>query len=184
MKNILGIVGSPRKKGNTHLLVNAIVEGAKEQGARAEIIFLSDLQIRECDGCHVCWKGRPCSKKDDMNGVYRKMAAADIIVFGTPVYWYGPTALMKAFIDRCVYFNCDKNRPMIRDKGAILAIPFEEEDPQTVAPLLTFFDRSLTYLEMRMLGSVVVPGVTLRGEVVKKTDSMQAAFELGRRSAG
>ncbi len=182
MKRILGVVGSPRKKGNTHVLVDTIVAGAREQGAAAETIFLNDLQIRECDGCHACWKGRPCTKKDDMDQVYRKIADAGVIVFGTPVYWYGPTALMKAFIDRFVYFNCELNRPMVRGKGAILAIPFEEEDPQTVAPLVAFFEKSLTYLEMTILGSVIVPGVTRRGEVIKKTDFIRQASALGRAS--
>jgi multimeric flavodoxin WrbA len=69
MKTILGVVGSPRRKGNTHILVSRILEGAKNEGAATEIIFLSNLTIRECDGCHVCWKGRKCSKKDDMNNL-------------------------------------------------------------------------------------------------------------------
>lgn len=95
MKTILGVVGSPRRKGNTHILVSRILEGAKKEGAATEIIFLNDLTIRECDGCHVCWKGRKCSKKDDMNNIYPKIIQSDVIIFGTPVYWYGPTALMK-----------------------------------------------------------------------------------------
>ena len=90
---ILGVVGSPRKRGNTHTLVSRILEGAAAEGAAAETLFLGDLDIRECDGCHICWKGRQCSKKDDMNKIYPKIIQSDIIVFGTPVYWYGPTAL-------------------------------------------------------------------------------------------
>ena len=110
MKKFLGIIGSPRRNGNTQLLMARLLEGAAFEGTLTEATFLADLDIGECDGCHVCWKGRPCAKNDDMNDLYPKLAAADILVFGTPVYWYGPTAVMKAFIDRFVYFNCPENR--------------------------------------------------------------------------
>ncbi len=180
MKKILGIIGSPRKKGNTDILVNKILEGAEKEGAKTEIIFLNDLKIKECDGCHACWKNRQCSKKDDMNNIYPKIIDSDIIIFGTPVYWYGPTALMKVFIDRFVYFNCPENRLKIKGKGAVIVVPFEEENPDIVTPIITFFDKCLQYLEMNLLGKIIVPGVTLRGEVLKKDNFLKEAFDLGK----
>ena len=92
---ILGVVGSPRKRGNTHILVSRILNGAKEARAATEILFLNDLYIRECDGCHVCWKGEQCSKKDDMNKIYPKIIQSDVIIFGTPVHWCGPTGIQE-----------------------------------------------------------------------------------------
>jgi len=183
VKKFLGVVGSPRKKGNTHILVSKILEGAKKEGARGEILFLNDLEIRECDGCLVCWKGKPCRKKDDMNRIYPKIIESDVIIFGTPVYWYGPTALMKGFIDRFVYFNCPENRMKIRGKEAVLAVPFEEESPETVAPLITSFEKSLQYLEMNLVGKVIVPGVSRKGEILGKEDRLKEAFDLGRKLA-
>lgn len=180
-KRILGIIGSPRRRGNTHVLVSRILAGAEEGGAVAETIFLNELSVRECDGCHVCWKGKQCSKKDDMNTVYPKIIASDVIVFGTPVYWYGPTALMKCFIDRFVYFNCPGNRAKIKDKAAIIAIPFEEEDPKTAELLVKFFKKSLQYLEMKLIGKILVPGVGNRGDILKKPDLLEEAYNLGRR---
>ena len=183
MKKFLGVVGSPRKKGNTHILVSKILEGAKKEGGRGEILFLDGWEIRECDGCHVCWKGKPCKMKDDMNRIYPKIIQSDVIIFGTPVYWYGPTALMKGFIDRFVYFNCPENRKKIRGKGAVIAVPFEEENLETAAPLVTFFEKSLQYLEMNLVGRVIVPGVTRKGEILGKEDRLREAFELGRKLA-
>ena len=183
MKKVLGVVGSPRKKGNTDILVASMLEGARKEGAKTEVVFLDDLHIAECDGCHVCWKAKPCKKKDDMNDLYPKIIENDVIIFGTPVYWYGPTALMKCFIDRFVYFNCPENRLKIKGKDVVLAVPFEEENPDTATPLVTFFEKSLNYLEMNIVGKVIVPGVTLKGEIVKKNDRMKEAFELGRRLA-
>lgn len=178
---ILGVIGSPRKKGNTHILVSRILDGAKGEGADTEIIFLKDLDLRECDGCHSCWKGRQCSKKDDMNAIYPKIIESDIIIFGTPVYWYGPTALMKCFIDRFVYFNCPENRSKIKGKAAVLAIPFEEDNIKTADLLIRFFVKSLRYLEMKIIGKILSPGVSSRGDILKKDEFLKKGTRLGRR---
>lgn len=182
MKKVLGIVGSPRRQGNTHLLVAQILAGAQAAGAEADLLFLNDLQIRECDGCHACWRGKPCSKGDAMNAVYPRLAASDVLVLGTPVYWYGPTALMKGFVDRLVYFNSPAHRPEIRGKKAILAIPFEEPNLETAALVTAFFEKSLTYLELQLVGSVVAPGLARKGEILEKADRLQAGYELGKRA--
>ncbi len=183
MTRILGVVGSPRRNGNTHILVSRILGGAEAEGAITNILFLNDLIIRECNGCHACWEGKPCSKNDDMNTIYPKIIESDVIIFGTPVYWYGPTALMKGFIDRFVYFNCPEHRAEIKDKSAVLAVPFEEENPETAALLIAFFEKSLQYLQMNLVGSIIVPGVGRKGEILEKTDLLAEAYALGRKIA-
>ena len=183
MRKILGVVGSPRKNGNTHILVSRILEGARSRGGRGDVLFLNDLDIKECNGCHSCWEGKECSKNDDMNSIYPQIIESDGIIFGTPVYWYGPTALMKAFVDRFVYFNSPDNRARIRGKSAALAVPFEEEDPEAAALLVAFFEKSLRYLEMNLIGKIIVPGVSRKGEIVKKQDRLEEARNLGRRLA-
>ena len=180
MKKILGVVGSPRRNGNTHILVSRILEGAKEEGAIVDILFLNDLNIQECDGCHTCWEGKQCSKNDDMNNIYPKIIESDVIILGTPVYWYEPTALMKGFIDRFVYFNCPENRVKIKGKVAVIAVPFEEENPETAALLVAFFEKCLQYLQMNLIGKIIVPGVSRKGEILKKGDRLQEGYELGR----
>ncbi|MBN1811433.1 MAG: flavodoxin family protein [Anaerolineae bacterium] len=184
MEKVLGVVGSPRKKGNTHILVSRILEGAEAEGAATDVIFLGKLKIRECDGCHACWKGKPCAKRDDMNDLYPKIIESDAIVLGTPVYWYGPTALMKGFIDRFVYFNCPENRAKIKGKLAAIAVPYEEENPETAQPVVAFFEKSLAYLEINLIGKVIVPGVSDRGDVLQKKEALAKAYKLGQRLAG
>jgi multimeric flavodoxin WrbA len=183
MNKILGVVGSPRRNGSTHLLVSAILDGAEAEGATTEMVFLDDLHIKECNGCYTCWKGKPCSKKDDMNRLYPKIIGSDVIVFGTPVYWYGPTALMKCFIDRFVYFNCPANRAKIRGKSAVIAVPFEEETLKTASLLVQFFQKSLDYLEMNLTARILVPGVSRRGDIMKKRNVLQKAYRLGTKLA-
>jgi len=179
IKNILGIVGSPRRNGNTHVLVCRILDGARDAGAQADALFLADLTIRECDGCHACWQGKSCSKHDDMIDLFDRIARADVLVFGTPVYWYGPTALMKAFLDRFVYFNCPANRAKIRGRAAALAVPFEDTATETADLLVQSFDKSLRYLEMNLVACLLVPGVTRKGEIAEKADRMKEAYALG-----
>jgi len=116
-----------------------------------------------------------------MQLIYPKIAASDVLVFGTPVYWYGPTALMKAFIDRFVYFNCESNRPQIRGKRALVAVVLEEETERTWRPVIEFFENSFAYLEMKLAETIVVPGVGPRGAIREKPDRLEEAYRLGTR---
>lgn len=178
---LLAINGSPRLGGNTDLLLQAALDGAREAGARTELVQLSGLSIAECDGCHACWDGADCVKQDDMNAIYEQIAQADAILFGTPVYWYGVTGLMKLLLDRMVYFNTPANRPLVRGKPAGVVVPFEEHDPAMADGVLETFRKSLAYLEMTFAGAVVVPGVTELGEVRDHAEALAQARELGRR---
>jgi multimeric flavodoxin WrbA len=177
---VLGVIGSPRRNGNTHILVSRFLEGAQAEGADVDTVFLGDLEINECDGCQVCWRGQPCSKKDDMLSLYPRLIDSDIIVFGTPVYWYGPTALMKGFIDRLVYFNCPENRPGIRGKSAVIIVPFEEETPETARLVVEFFEKSLAYLEIKLAGRLIVPGVGAKGDILKLPQRLEESYKLGQ----
>ena len=116
--------------------------------------------------------------------LYPKIAASDAIVFGTPVYWYGPTALMKAFIDRFVYFNGDANRPAVRGKRAAVAVVLEETSESTWKPVVEFFARSLAYLEMLLAETIVVPGVGEKGAIRRESQRLEEAWRLGGRLAG
>jgi len=180
---ILGIMGSPRKNGNTHILIDEILKGAKSAGAETEIILLSEHTIRECNGCLHCWKGLECTKQDGMNALYNLIEESDVLVFGTPVYWYGPTAIMKAFLDRFLYFNCAENRPKIKGKKAAIAVPFEEKDPETAAITVAMLEKSFAWLELEQAGTIIVPGVNKRGDIHKKEQKLKKAYELGRKLA-
>lgn len=184
MARILGIVGSPRRHGNTDILVSRIMGGAAEAGAHVNTLFLADINIRECDGCHLCWKGDHCPKADDMAGIFPQIISADVLVFGTPVYWYAPTGLMKLFIDRFVFFNSPGHRTWVAGKSAAIVIPYEETDPETARPVVEFFQKCFDYLQIRLAARLIVPGVTERGEVGRKTDVLQEAFNIGRSLAG
>ena len=109
--------GSPRgNNGNTHIMVEEFLSGAKEGGAEVENIFLAKKEIKHCLGCFKCWTKTPgkCIIKDDMEELMSKFISADIVVFATPLYVDNVTGIMKNFMDRLVpladpHFEKDKD---------------------------------------------------------------------------
>jgi len=102
-KNVLIISGSPRRQGNSDLLCDQFMLGAKEVGNQVEKIFLRKKKINFCLGCGTCQdNGGICVQKDDMAEILEKMIAADVIVMATPVYFYTMNGQMKTLIDRTV----------------------------------------------------------------------------------
>jgi multimeric flavodoxin WrbA len=102
---VLGLSCSPRKNGNTMLLLGRALEGAKQEGAETELYSVSGKDLKPCEGCWVCTKGGECPIKDDMEELFGKMLGADGIIFGSPVYFYGMSAQAKTIIDRTIALN-------------------------------------------------------------------------------
>jgi multimeric flavodoxin WrbA len=103
--NILAINGSPRKKNsNTDRLLLPFIEGARDEGAEVELLYLQGKKIKPCLGCFDCWLKTPgvCAQKDDMAGVLDMLREADVVVLATPLYVCGMSAQMKAMLDRII----------------------------------------------------------------------------------
>jgi multimeric flavodoxin WrbA len=110
MKKVIAINGSPRKNGNTAILSQKTLEGAKSQGAEIELIHLIDLKYQGCISCFACKrKGTEyigkCALKDDLTPVLEKAMAADAIVLGSPIYVGDVTGMMRLFIERFAFMN-------------------------------------------------------------------------------
>ncbi|MCF7945319.1 MAG: flavodoxin family protein [Spirochaetia bacterium] len=103
--NIIGIVGSRRKKGNTAVMVKEALKAAESQGAETELIFLDDFTIEECRGCDSCLHTYRCVIKDDMQKLYPRLLSSDGLILGSPAYFYGMSGLMKMMMDRCYCFE-------------------------------------------------------------------------------
>lgn len=97
---ILGIVCSPRKGGNTEILVEEALEAAREAGAETELFLVADKNIAPCDGCGACEGDGTCIVDDDMQTIYQQLELADGVILGTPVYFINVTAQAKAVMDR------------------------------------------------------------------------------------
>jgi multimeric flavodoxin WrbA len=173
---VVGLVGSPRKGGNTDLLVSAVLYGAGAAGSEVEKLFIYDFDIAPCVDCRGC-KKEPCHcvVKDDMWQLYPKLEAADVIVFGTPLYWYGPTAKMKLLIDKLRPYIASKK---MKGKKAILIIP-SEEGPEACSNLVCMFEQSFGYLGLEMAGKILVTA-SEKGEVQRQPKVLDEAFQLGK----
>jgi len=105
MVRVLGIVGSPRKGGNTEIMVNNALEAARSAGAETEIVLLAEKRVEPCDGCGVCSETGKCKIDDDFELVFNMMTEADGLIFASPSYYESMTPHMKALIDRSGTFN-------------------------------------------------------------------------------
>lgn len=104
--NIVVLSGSPRKGGNTAIMVEAFKEGAESAGNNVQVIDVAHLDIHGCRACKYCFThGGACSIDDDMTGVRQALSGADMVVFASPVYWFDITAQMKLAIDRMYAFG-------------------------------------------------------------------------------
>lgn len=101
---VLGILAGPRKGRAVDLMLDAVLKGAKENGAEIEKLSLYDYDIRPCTGCCACYGTKVCNIKDDHQKILDKMAEADAIVFASPTYWSNVTSVAKALFDRSVRF--------------------------------------------------------------------------------
>ena len=174
--NILILSGSPRKGGNTDLLVEAFAKGTS-QIHNVEVVYVRDYKVNPCMGCNACFMNNDntCVQKDDMAIIYEKMAHADMLMVASPVYFYGLSAQLKAVIDRC-------HNP-IRDTFHIKKMALLLVGAATLTELfdsiLAQYQLCLNFFKLEDIGRVLVRGVKDKGDI-KKADALNEAFELGQ----
>jgi multimeric flavodoxin WrbA len=172
---ILALVASPRKRSNTDILVNQILKGSKESGHTAEKLYLYHYSISPCVDCRNCKKrDYVCPLKDGMQQIYPKMEEADLIIFGTPLYWYGPTGKMKLLVDRMRPFVANGK---MKGKKWVLVTP-SAEGPKVCGPLVQMFRLSFDYLGMKFVGKILVKAYE-KGEVKKNQQVLKKTYEFG-----
>ncbi len=171
---VLGLCCSPRTSGNTEVLLEEALAGAGEEGAEVDLFLLAGKRIDPCDACNACHRTGRCHIDDDMQAVYGKMAEADGIIFGAPVYLYGMAAQLKALIDR-TYAPLGPGKSMTNKVGGIVVVAGSVGVIDVVKDLYFYF------AVKRMLpGNWVGAYATGRGEVREKAGAMKAARDMGR----
>ena len=174
--NILILSGSPRKGGNTDLLVEAFVKGASQKH-HVEVVSVRDYKVNPCMGCNACFKNKDktCAQKDDMPLIYEKMSQADMLVIASPVYFYGLSAQLKTVIDR--FHN--PIRDTFRIKKMALLLVGAATLPELFDSILAQYQLCLNFFKLEDIGRVLVRGVKDKGDI-KNTDTLNEAFELGQ----
>lgn len=185
-RRILALVASPRKGGNTDILTDALLEGARGSGAAVEKVYLIDRQIapcRKCDACHAAlWN--PCRIRDDFNPLVERMLKADVIVLATPIWWSSVHSLLKLLLDRCYSLvSKDWSQCRLAGKGFALVACQGQKDLNLYAErFVTEFKVYEEDMKIKVLGSVVASAYQ-KGEVAADKEAMSRATELGRRLA-
>ena len=182
-KQVVVILGSPRKKGNSSTLAAQISRGAKSAGAEVETLFLQGLKISPCRGCDTCQKddSKGCAIKDDMQEIYPKLIKADAWVIASPVYWFTMSAQTKTFMDRCYALPAYAKNPFTGKRIAI-AMSYGDVDPiksGCVNALRTFQD-AYRYTGSKIVG-MVYGSAMKAGEIQNNEALMREAEELGKR---
>lgn len=185
---ILVILGSPRKKGNSQTLVETVIDGIQENvtGEIESIYLHGQKDLNPCMGCGGCEKTGMCVIKDDMIEMYEKIDAADILFLTTPVYFYGPSAQLKTFIDRCQarwsrkYLLKERIRQDEKRQGYLIstaATKGQKVFDGCILAAKSFFDT----VDIPYGGELLVRSVDERGALKEKTDELDNAREFGRK---
>lgn len=173
---VVVLFGSPRRDGNTKQIVDAFCETLKRKGHDIRMLYLNDMNIRPCQGCLACIPEGLCRINDDMKDVRKFIVESDLIVYATPVYWWGPSAQLKAAIDRCIAFFDDQYRSRIAGRKAVTLITFADQDPNTSRPCLDMLTRTFNGLGLIYAGGVETGGcegrVTISEEVLQKARAL------------
>lgn len=175
--HVLGIIGSPRRHGNTETLVDTILASAVEQGAISEKVILNELNISPCQACNGCQRTGSCVHDDDMNILLPLMEKSDVWVLGTPIYWWGPTAQFKTFIDR--WYGIDQRK--FQGKQIIAAIPMGGGDENYAQHTIGMIEDISNYLGMKYIETVVAAGMNGSTSVRENTRILESARAVGMR---
>ncbi len=184
--HVLGIMGSPRRRSNTELLLDAALRGASECGATTRKVLICEADIRPCMEYYQCAVDGTCSIMDDMTHLYDSVVSADVIILSSPVFFYGLTSQAKALVDRCQALWA--RRYMLKTwhpdtelrRGALIAVGATKGVRLFDGVLLTakyFFDA----VGVRFAEHLLVRGMEDKAQVEGFPEYIDDAAELGRR---
>lgn len=176
---VIAICGSPRKNGNTEIMLKETLMGAREEGARTELIQLAGKNIKYCLGCDDC--KCPCKIKDDMSKIYKKMIEADVIIIGSPVYYCNVSGLLKNFMDRCTCLTHPELKLEGKVGGAITVSGFFAGNAEAEYHIWDFQN----WQGMIRPGRCTAEGFAeKKGEMSKRKGDLKSARELGKMLVG
>ncbi|MFC1580323.1 flavodoxin family protein [Thermodesulfobacteriota bacterium] len=187
MTDILAIYGSPRRKGNTSLLLHKAVEGAREAGAQVEELVLRDLKMSPCLEIYGCQKTGRCAIKDDFQAVYDQIEGCKGLILASPIFFYSVSAHTKILMDRCQSLWVKRywlektplNQKGSTRKGMFISVGATKGKKLFDGTLLTvryFFDA----IDTELWRSLLYRGLDFEGDILKQPQHLQEAFEAGK----
>lgn len=174
---IVILTGSPRKNGNSAYLAEQFIKGAEEQGHEVFRFDCAFKQVEPCRACNRCGMNGPCIYNDDFQELRQHLIEADMVVFATPMYYFGISAQMKRVIDRFYAINGQiKGTP----KKAAFLMTYADTSAKEAEPMLVHYRTLMEYLGWTSVGEVVAGGVWTPGSV-RNTGYPEQAYRLGKK---
>lgn len=173
---IVVLTGSPHKNGTSNTLVNEFIRGAEENGHTIKRFDTPFLRIHPCIGCDHCGMNGPCAFQDDMPKILDTILESDMIVFATPIYYFGFSAQIKSAIDRFYSRNGQIQRKHL--KSAFIATAWNN-DEQVMSGIEKHIDILIDYLNLDNQGMILAKGYGYRGASTEK-QYMEEAYDLGK----
>lgn len=197
---VIGFVGSPRKNGNTSILVDTFLDGATSAGAKTKKFFLAENNINQCNGCYrncILKEGYRCAVfRDDMDIILEEMVSSDMMIFASPYYCGSYTAIMARFFERCLplwsveiagemgtmeAFKPVGDPPLL-GKKAVIALVQDFKDPSTALRGIEVMEENVskTY-RMDIVEKIHITDVRDVGDISKKNDVIESIFAIGKK---
>lgn len=187
---IIGFIGSYRKGGNTDTAVRTVLEGAVNQGAEVEAVYLNEYEIADCVGCEACKTTFECVIRDDMQKIYAKIMEADGVVIGSPTYFYNVTGIIKHMIDRlyCYEVFDEEDRSVwmgiheaTGPKYATVVAVCEQKDPEDLGYTAVTMTKSLQALGYRVVDELKIYNVYNKNDLLLDTNQLIKLEEAGKK---
>lgn len=171
--NILLINGSPRKDGNTEIMADAFLEGAKQSGNEVTKVNLSEVKVNPCVDCEYCFAHNGvCVQKDGMTEIFAAMDQADMIVFASPIYYFGMSAQIEAVIDR--FFA----RSNIGYHPTSCALLLDSGSPDVYTAAIAQYRDTAGYLKWKDRGIFTISGMASKG-AMKQSPELKKIRDFG-----
>lgn len=179
---VLGIMGSPRKKGNSAILLEQALAGAEQAGGEVEKVMVAELQIAPCLACGGCERTGECIVHDTMGELYPKLEDLDGLIVATPAFFMGVPAQFKALIDRCQPFWIRKYllaKPIEKKRAGLLLAVGGTNLPHTFDAVRLEVKSFFHCLDVKYAGEVLVRNVSEHGAVANLPDVLSQARLAG-----
>ena len=189
---VIGFSGSPRKKGNSDILLETIMAGVNEEEVPSDHYNLTDIDFKGCIGCEKCRKSKVCTGLvDGMSLIYPHLFTSKGLVLVSPTHNYNITSWMKAFIDRLYcFYNFENDRPRSwssrladQNRKAVVAAVCEQESPENMGFTIEAMRNPLEALGYEIIGELSVFKIFDKANVKHNRQVINRAHKLGKRLA-
>ncbi|MDO5297722.1 MAG: flavodoxin family protein [bacterium] len=174
--NIVLLTGSPRKNGNTNYLAEQFMRGAQEAGHSVFRFNAAESEVHPCIGCNHCGMNGPCIYNDDFTNILReKIIKSEMVVFCSPMYYFGFSTQLKAVIDRFYAIN----GTLHSFKKCAMIMAYANTASKDAEAMIAHYHTIASYMGWQDVGKVIAPGIWTAGSI-KGSKYCDEAYRLGR----